>query len=341
VAVVPTDSTSEGSLTVDSAAVSVFGQYLSDEENRDDRETPQAPAEVEAEAPQAEPEGETEQPEDPQAEQTDEPEPEAETPEEPEAPQYDPNARFKVKVDGEEVEVTLEELAKGYSRTADYTRKTQDVAQNRKVLETEVQAARSERAALAENLKLLDEAIKEITPKEPDWDTLRVEHPDKFASVWAQWQQGVKERSEIQRLRQEAEQKVQADNFMARKERIEVEQGKLLEAIPTWKDEKVMAAEKADMVKYAESVGLTVEDLRNIDDHRALKIMREATLYWKSQAKKPAIIRQIEKVRTTKPSGTQTMTRSTPTALQRSLERLAKDRTQDAAASVFRHIIDD
>ena len=39
---------------------------------------------------------------------------------------------FKVKVDGEEVEVPEDELLKGYSRTQDYTRKTQQLAEQRK-----------------------------------------------------------------------------------------------------------------------------------------------------------------------------------------------------------------
>lgn len=40
--------------------------------------------------------------------------------------------RYKVKVDGKEQEVSLEELTKGYMRQADYTRKTQELAERRK-----------------------------------------------------------------------------------------------------------------------------------------------------------------------------------------------------------------
>ena len=50
-----------------------------------------------------------------------------------EAPQS--GQTFRVKVDGEEVEVPLDELLKGYSRTADYTRKTQAIAEARKQAE--------------------------------------------------------------------------------------------------------------------------------------------------------------------------------------------------------------
>src|SRR5687768_8704663 len=41
---------------------------------------------------------------------------------------------FKVKVDGQEVEVTQEELLAGYSRQEDYTRKTQALARERQEL---------------------------------------------------------------------------------------------------------------------------------------------------------------------------------------------------------------
>ena len=41
---------------------------------------------------------------------------------------------YKLTVNGEETEVTLEELKKGYSRQSDYTRKTEKLSQDRKVL---------------------------------------------------------------------------------------------------------------------------------------------------------------------------------------------------------------
>ena len=38
---------------------------------------------------------------------------------------------YAVKVDGEELEVSLDELVQGYSRQSDYTRKTQELASQR------------------------------------------------------------------------------------------------------------------------------------------------------------------------------------------------------------------
>lgn len=57
----------------------------------------------------------------------------ADTPEVSEEVNQEPG--YTVKIDGQEHEVTLEELQKGYQRQADYTRKTQEVASERERLQ--------------------------------------------------------------------------------------------------------------------------------------------------------------------------------------------------------------
>ena len=77
----------------------------------------------EPEALEAEDSGEIE--EEYQAEALEEPEPQAET--------------FNIKVNGQEVPVTLDELKAGYSRQSDYTQKTMQIAEERKALEADRQ----------------------------------------------------------------------------------------------------------------------------------------------------------------------------------------------------------
>jgi hypothetical protein len=57
--------------------------------------------------------------------------------EEYEEPEEEPATTYRVKVGKEEVDVPLDELLKGYSRTADYTKKTQEVAEARKMVESD------------------------------------------------------------------------------------------------------------------------------------------------------------------------------------------------------------
>ena len=60
---------------------------------------------------------------------------ESEEPEEEEQPEEE---LYTVRVDGEDVEVTLDELSKGYSRQQDYTKKTQEIAEYRKHYENAI-----------------------------------------------------------------------------------------------------------------------------------------------------------------------------------------------------------
>ena len=59
---------------------------------------------------------------------------------------------YTVKVDGEEVEVNLDELRNGYQRQADYTRKSQSLAEQRKAYEANLQAVQQEREQYAQVL---------------------------------------------------------------------------------------------------------------------------------------------------------------------------------------------
>lgn len=65
------------------------------------------------------------------------------------------NRYVRVKVDGQDEEVPLREALSGYSRTADYTRKTQELAQQRQQAEYALTVERALQAQPAETLRLL------------------------------------------------------------------------------------------------------------------------------------------------------------------------------------------
>jgi hypothetical protein len=188
----------------------------------------------------------------------------------------EPESRFKVKADGEEIEVTLDELLKGYSRTADYTRKTQQVAQERKALEQHATEMRTARDSYAQQLQLLESALTELAPAEPDWDTLRRENPTEYAVQLAEHQQRRHDmdrvRSEQQRLyaQQAAEYEAGLERRFAQEERL------LLAAVPEWTDEKAASAEKRAILDYARGAGYTDEELSQVYDHRVILLFRKA-----------------------------------------------------------------
>lgn len=89
---------------------------------------------------------------------------------------------FLVKVDGEELEVTGDELVSGYQRQQDYTRKTQEVAAERKKLQdhySELEAERSKYSTALE--QIIQEEAKALEKyNEVDWNKLKTEDPNQF-----------------------------------------------------------------------------------------------------------------------------------------------------------------
>jgi hypothetical protein len=249
---------------------------------------------------------------------------------------------FRVKVDGEEVEVPLDELLKGYSRTADYTRKTQAIAEARKQAEAEAAAAREERQRYAQTLEVLDAQMRSLQPPEIDWDRLYKENP-------VEW---VRQR-EIQRTRQEQMNWVQAQRAALQQKQaeeeqveqsktLEVERSKLLEVLPEWRDAEKARTEKAKIVEYATGkLGFSVEEISDIYDARAVVALRKAMLFDELMSKRDQMRPKIiQKTRPMKAGSASTPQSSKVVASKAALSRLANSGSHKDAAAVFEQFLD-
>jgi hypothetical protein len=195
----------------------------------------------------------------------------------------------KVKVDGEEVEVTLAELRNGYSRTSDYTRKAQALAEERKAFQGEAETIRQERAQYAELLPLLQQQLMQQASAEPDWDTLYNEDPIEAARLERQWRKSREEQSyrfqaiqaEQERLAQEAA----TDQVRAIQAFVEAERAKLPDVIPEWKDQDTMVREAKELRDWAMSQGLTEQEIESLRQANHVALIRKAMLYDKGRTK--------------------------------------------------------
>jgi hypothetical protein len=85
---------------------------------------------------------------------------------------------YTVRVDGKEVQVTLSELTKGYSRESDYRRKTMALADERKALEAFQRQVAENQRHYAERLQELQALFP--AEQEPDWQQLAAEDPSEY-----------------------------------------------------------------------------------------------------------------------------------------------------------------
>jgi hypothetical protein len=240
---------------------------------------------------------------------------------------------FTVKVDGKEVSVTLDELQKGYSRTQDYTRKTQQIAEVRKQVEQETQAVRAEREQYAQLLGALQ---TQLQSSEPQVDLERLYHEDPIE--WVRQKEVMRERQEklgaIQSEQQRLSQVAQYEHQRAMEAQLASQQEALLAALPDWKDPKKAKAEKALVIESAKAAGFTDEDLKSVYDHRLVLLLRKAALFDQMVSKRQGIKPVVNNgPRTAKPGAAGRV--STTTESTRAKQRLAKSGRIDDAASAI------
>ncbi len=246
---------------------------------------------------------------------------------------------YSVKIDGQEQEVTLQELQQGYSRQQDYTRKTQELSQQRKDFEAQQAELAKKDAIYKELLPRMEQTLEGELSNEPDWKSLYESDPIAYVrekDVWNEKKEKFKAvQAEQQRLQQEQLTGQQAEIQKA----VELGNQKLLEAVPEWKDADVALKEKQSIAKYAMDVlGYSQDEINQVYDYRALLGLRGAWLHHqtgKAIKKKP-----VEKApaRVGKPGSANRPKTATP--LKKAKQRLAKSGKLRDAAKVFENLID-
>ena len=252
-----------------------------------------------------------------------------------EAPQLQ---TFTVKVDGQEVEVTQEELINGYSRQQDYTRKTQELSQQRKTIEQQ-QAELAQRDAIySQLLPKMEAQLKGVLGEEPDWQRLYEDDPVGYVREKQLWDEQKQKLEAVQAEQQRLQQESFAEQQKLIQQQVEEGQAKLLEVIPEWQNQEVANKEKAEIANYATNVlGYTQEEINSVYDWRALLGLRKAWLSDKiaeTVKKKPT---QKAPARVARPGTTNRPKRQAP--VKKAKQKLAKSGKIQDAAKVFEQII--
>lgn len=240
---------------------------------------------------------------------------------------------YTVKVDGEEYEVTLEELQSGYSRQQYFTKRSMELAEQRKAFEAEAAETKQLRDSYKQQLDVLAQQIQQTTPQEPDWVTLSTEvSAQEFNRIKANWdvQQAGLARVEQERQRVAQEQAAEQEKFM--QEHIRNQRQELLNRIPQWQNDEVREKERLEVIKYAQQRGYTEEELANASDARAIEILHKAWLYDNLSGKKLDAKKKARKApRMAKAGQPKTKAQVATKARKQSLNRLNSERSVDAA----------
>ena len=245
---------------------------------------------------------------------------------------------YRVTVDGEEIEVTQDELLNGYSRQQDYTRKTQELANQRKTIEQQAQELQQRDAIYAQLLPKMEAQLKGELVNEPDWDSLYNDDPIAFVrekQLWDEKKEKLKA-AEAENARLAQESYAQQQQLIA--QQVQEGQQKILEIIPEWKNAEVAQKEKLAIRDYGINVlRYLPQEMDAIYDYRALLGLRNAWLNSKTveaTKKKPT---QKAPARVARP-GTTTR-KKTVAPVKRAKQVLAKSGKVQDAAKVFEQFL--
>lgn len=190
----------------------------------------------------------------------------------------EPDEWHTVKVDGEELQVTLDEALKGYQRDADYRKKTMTLAEERKAIQ-------SEKERIGTLVQSIDSFIKS-EQESIDWESLRIENPEQYIAKQEELQKAEK-------LKQEA----LAEQQKQYSETVKRETNALIDAMggnDVWDtDQRNKDLQLAS--EYLKQRGVSDEDMGRITDHRLWMVIFDAAKAQKYKATEAKVKEQVRK----------------------------------------------
>ena len=207
---------------------------------------------------------------------------------------------YTVMVNGEEMEVDIEELRNGYSRQSDYTRKTQEIAEERKKME---EAANVMYHQQQENNQVREQYINQIGQfinqgmqglrkfAGVDWAALKEQDPIEYVTKRDEFREEQDRIRYAQAQQQQAIQHQGQQFEQAKAELIQVETAKLAEALPEWGNPETRSELAGKIRGYATNLGFQKEEVDNLVDNRSVQVLVKAMKYDELMNAKPKRLR--------------------------------------------------
>ena len=328
------ENSGSGELTVNQAA-SAFEGLMNTPANSQEQLAGEQEAE-QAEAQEAEPQQEAEVTE--EAEEV--VEEEAEEQEETEVEEEEQPQTFKVKAAGEEKDVTLDELIKGYQLGADYTKKTTEVAEQRKAVEAErkaIEEAKYARDTYAQRLQAIEEFIVSQTPNE-DLNVLKENDPIGYAVKVAELSERKEQLAAIRAEQDRIAQLQQSETARAMQERVAQEAQKLTQVLPEFSDPAKGENLRNEIRNYGKSLGFSDAELSSVYDSRHVITLHKAMMYDKLQKSKPAVTKKVSEAPKMLKAGSATSNNNTETIKKQKAQLRNSGHVRDAA-SIFEQFL--
>lgn len=242
---------------------------------------------------------------------------------------------FAIKVDGENVQVTLDDLKRDYSGQQYIQKGMKQAAEQRKQAEDAYNGLNQQREQLSQFMQQLGTqgVLREPTP--PTEDLLSAD-PLGYIEADANYR---KEMRAFQAQRQQIGQHDKANKQAqdeARQVHLQSQMSELKKAIPEFGDATKATKMKEKLVKQGISEGYSADEISGIVDHRAMKVLHKAMMYDQMVAGNGDVQAKLKKARPLMKAGTKKLPDSAAKKQRQQLSKLKKSGSiHDAAALLF------
>jgi len=300
------------STNVQGAAEKISG-LLNPKQEKQETESKAEPSEtpVKQEAPESQPESEgTKEQVTENTETTEETTTELEEPE-----------LHRVKVQGQELEVTLDELKAGYSRDSDYRQKTHSLGLEKRDLETQKNSFRqsydTRLSELNDLIATADATVRQQQGSE-DLQKLYDEDPTAASKLDYQLRQQNRQLEEVRSKAKEAQQS-QYNEFLNTQRELAATK------IPEFADPNKTDTFKVNMRNSLRNYGFNDSEIGSLADHRFLMVAKDAMSYQNLKDKKPIVQKKVANApKVVKAGVAKSNTSSGREAIRQKIGKLAK-----------------
>ena len=242
----------------------------------------------------------------------------------------------QLKVNGQEIEVSLDELKAGYSRDSDYRQKTHSLGMEKRDLESQKNSLRqSYDAKLTELNELIATADATVRQRQgsADLQKLYEEDPSQAAKLDYQLRQQQMQLDSVKAKAREAQAKQYSDFLETQKELAATK-------IPEYSDPNKADQFKMNMRNSLRGYGFSDEEIGSLADHRFLMIAKDAMSYKSLKDKRPIVQKKVANApKVVKPGVAKSSTSSGREQIRNKIGKLRKSGNINDASSAILDII--
>ncbi|MCM2433212.1 hypothetical protein [Agrobacterium rosae] len=214
-----------------------------------------------------------------------------------EAPETDETPEEEQYFDIDGNQVSLSEIRSSYMRQSDYTKKTQEIAEQRKYYQENQRDINTLRSEAMQGIEALKHQISiEFRQMEyPDFDYLAENDPGEYVRMKAQWEKREHAVRQIYEAENALKQKAAAYEAEQHQAAIQETSNRFFEKYPDLKDRTKADEVFSDITGLLVDTGFSEQEIKSIADFRIIDLLYRVVQAEKAQKAIPQVVEKINK----------------------------------------------